>query len=44
MKMLGTLLPYKDGIYAITCFATSATFQTYEEAFRRTIGSFAFKN
>jgi hypothetical protein len=44
MKMLGTLLPYKDGIYAITCFATSATFSNYEEAFRRTISSFTFKS
>jgi hypothetical protein len=43
MKMMGALFPYKDGIYALTCFATSATFGDYEEAFRRTISSFEFK-
>jgi hypothetical protein len=43
MKMMGALLPYKDGIYALTCYATAATFSDYEEAFRRTIMSFEFK-
>ena len=43
MKMMGALFPHKGGIYALTCFATSATFSDYEEAFRRTIGSFDFK-
>jgi len=43
MKMMGTLIPYKDGIYAITCFATSASFSEYEEAFRRTISTFQLK-
>ena len=43
MKMMGALFPYKEGIYALTCFATSATFSDYEEAFRRTISSFEFK-
>lgn len=43
MKMLGALFPYKDGIYALTCYASSATFSDYEEAFRRTISSFEFK-
>jgi len=43
MKMMGALFPYKDGIYALTCYATSATFSDYEEAFRRTISSFEFK-
>jgi|GEM_PF-6155668 len=43
MKMVGALFPYKDGIYTLTCFATSATFGDYEDAFRRTISSFEFK-
>lgn len=43
MKMMGALLPYKDGIYALTCFATAASFSDYEEAFRGTIASFEFK-
>ena len=43
MKMMGALFPYKDGIYALTCYATSATFGDYEETFRRTISSFDFK-
>lgn len=43
MKMLGALFPYKDGIYALTCYASSATFTDYEETFRRTISSFEFK-
>ena len=43
MKMMGALLPYKDGLYVVTCFATAATFSTYEEAFRRSITSLDFK-
>jgi hypothetical protein len=43
MKMVGALFPYKDGIYTLTCFASSATFGDYEEPFRRTISSFEFK-
>jgi hypothetical protein len=43
MKMVGALFPYKDGIYTLTCFASSATFGDYEEPFRRTISSFQFK-
>lgn len=44
MKMVGALFPYNEGIFAVTCFAPSATFSDYEEPFRRTINSFQFKN
>jgi hypothetical protein len=43
MKMMGALLPYQDGLYVVTCFATTATFPTYQEAFRRSLSSFDFK-
>jgi hypothetical protein len=43
MKMMGALIPYKDGLFAVTCYATKASFSDYEEPFRRTISNFELK-
>jgi hypothetical protein len=42
LKMTSALLPHGEATYAITCFAPSATFANYSQAFRRIIETFAF--
>lgn len=42
LKMQSALLPHGEATYAITCFAPSAAFDSYDKAFRHIIDSFKF--
>ena len=41
--MTGALVPYNDGLYAVTCFSSAPLWSEYEAPFKKTIGSFTLK-